>query len=74
MMPDLNPSSVIKLLESLLNWLCLYISLALMWIGAEYAFDGAAHSSHVDSVVNALLTYYILRYEPKGGTVRGDPY
>ena len=71
-MADLKPSSVIKLLESVLNWLCLYISLALMWIGAEYAFEGAVHSSHVDSVVNALLAYYILRYEPKGGTGRGD--
>ena len=72
-MADLKPSSVIKLLESVLNWPCLYIALALMWIGAECAFEGAAHSSHVDSVVNALLAYYILRYEPKGGTGRGDP-
>lgn len=71
-MPDLKQSRAIKLLEIALNWLCLYITLALMWIGAEYAFEGAVHSSHVDSVVNALLAYYILRYEPKGGTRRGD--
>lgn len=65
--PDLKLSSIIKLLESVLNWLCLYIMLALMWIGAEYAFEGAVHSSHVDSVVNALLAYCMLRYERKGG-------
>ena len=70
-MPDLKQSRAIKLLESYLNWLCLYIALALMWIGAEYAFEGAVHSSHVDSVVNALLAYYILRYEPKGGAAHG---
>ena len=65
--PDLKLSSIIKLLEIVLSWLCLYIMLALMWIGAEYAFEGAVHSSHVDSVVNALLAYYILRYERKEG-------
>ena len=70
---NFKPHNVIKLLESCLDWICLYIMLALMWIGAEYAFEGAVHSSHVDSVVNALLAYYILRHEPKGGTSRGDP-
>lgn len=67
----LKPSSAIKLLKSVLNWLFLYIALALMWIGAEYAFEGAVHSSHVDSAVNGLLAYYILRYEPKGGADNG---
>ena len=70
-MPDLKPCSIIKLLESILHWLCLYIVLALIWIGAEYALEGAVHSSHVDSVVNGLLAYYILRYEPKGGADHG---
>ena len=30
--------------------------LGLMWVGAEYVFEGAVHSSLVDSFVNALLT------------------
>lgn len=66
-MPDLKPSGIIKLLESVLNWICLYIALALMWMGAEYAFEGAVHSSHVDSVVNALLAYYIVRSTERNG-------
>lgn len=50
-----------KKLNPIISWLFIYVMIALMWIGAEYVFEGVVHSSHVDSVVNGLLASYMLR-------------
>ena len=50
-----------KKLDLILSWMFLYIMIALIWIGAEYAFEGAVHSSYVDSVINGILATYALR-------------
>lgn len=52
---------ILKCSVYVLSWLVLYLILALVWIGAEYVFEGAVHSSHVDGAVNGLLAYYMLR-------------
>ena len=44
-----------------ITWLFLYDMIALLWVGAEYVFEGAVHSSHIDSVVNGILATYMLR-------------
>lgn len=45
----------------ILTWFFLYVMIGLMWVGAEYVFEGAVHSSNVDSAVNGILTTYALR-------------
>ena len=35
--------------------------LALTWVGAEYVFEGAVHSSEVDAFVCALLARVLQR-------------
>lgn len=35
--------------------------LTLCWVGAEYVFEGAVHSSKVDSWIACLLSYYMTK-------------
>jgi len=44
-----------KAASNFLEFAFYYILLALIWVGAEYVFEGAVHSSHVDTVVCLLL-------------------
>lgn len=60
--------NILRFLSWLLDFVVLYIMLDLMWVGAEWIFEGAVHSSHIDGVVNGILAYYILR---KGGSNHG---
>lgn len=60
--------NILKWLFWLLDFLVLYIMLDLMWVGAEWVFEGEVHSSHIDGVVNGVFTYYILR---KNGDCNG---
>ena len=53
--------NILRFLSWLLDFVVLYIMLDLMWVGAEWIFEGAVHSSHIDGVVNGILAYYILR-------------
>ncbi len=53
--------NLLNKLDPIFSWLFLYVMIALIWIGAEYMFEGAVHSSHVDSVVNGILATYALR-------------
>lgn len=50
-----------KKLDPIVSWLFLYVMIALIWIGAEYVFEGVVHSSYVDSIVNGILATYALR-------------
>ena len=57
-----------KLFEMLLTgvgnivmYVVVYILADLCWVGAEYLFEGAVHSSKVDGYVMALLTCYIVK-------------
>jgi hypothetical protein len=48
-------------IDVVITWCYFYFMLGLLWVGAEYVFEGAVHSSHVDSVVNAVLTTLMVR-------------
>lgn len=48
-------------MRAFLTFAFCYLMLALMWVGAEYVFEGMVHSSHVDGVVCALLARYVQR-------------
>lgn len=49
-----------KTIGSILTWCFTYLLLDLMWVGAEVVFEGAAHNSFVDGVVNAWLTCVVV--------------
>lgn len=38
-----------------LEFLVYFFLLALMWVGAEWVFEGTVHTSNVDTVVCAML-------------------
>lgn len=57
-----------KLFEMLLDaagqaamFIVVYILSGLCWIGAEYLFEGAVHSSKVDGYVLCLLAFCIVK-------------
>lgn len=57
-----------KLYEMLLDalmrvvmYIVVYFGIALCWVGAEYLFEGAVHSSEIDGLVLCYLTYYVVR-------------
>lgn len=57
-----------KLFETMLDaagqaamFIVVYIFADLCWIGAEYLFEGAVHSSKVDGYVLCLLAYCIVK-------------
>ena len=52
---------IIRCLKYIATWCVVYLVFALMWVGAEYVFEGAVHSSHVDGVVNAWLTSLVVK-------------
>lgn len=56
---------MIRFFEYLLEFLIYFFLLALMWIGAEYVFEGGVHSSPVDAVVCAVVARLL---------VEGDDY
>ena len=57
-----------KLIGSILKWWFTYLLLDLMWVSAEVVFEGAAHSSLVDGMVNAWLTSLVV------GKMEGRPF
>ena len=48
-----------KLVNEILEFALYFSMLALMWIGAEWAFEGAVHTSAVDTVVCAMLARFV---------------
>ena len=46
---------------NIMMYVVVYIVAGLCWVGAEYLFEGAVHSSKVDGYVMALLTCYIVK-------------
>ena len=42
-------------MKRFLSFLMYFFLLALMWVGAEYIFEGAVHTSAVDTVFCAML-------------------
>jgi hypothetical protein len=44
-----------NLLNKFLDFLLFFGMFGLMWIGAEWVFEGAVHTSDVDTVVCAML-------------------
>lgn len=49
-------------LTLLFAWGVIWLIVSLCWVGAEYVFEGAVHSSAVDGAVAALLAGAMLRY------------
>ena len=37
------------------------VALGLMWVGAEYVFEGAVHTSYIDAVFNGVLAFFITK-------------
>ena len=48
-------------LSELLEFALYFLFLALLWVGAEYVFEGQVHSSGVDTFVCALLARVLQR-------------
>ena len=48
-------------MKQFFEFLVYYTLLALMWVGAEYIFEGVVHSSAVDAVFCAVLARLIQR-------------
>lgn len=44
-----------------LVWVALLCFITLCWIGAEWLFEGAVHSSKVDGYFACLLAIYMVR-------------
>lgn len=51
-----------NLLNKFLEFLLYFFLLGLMWVGAEYVFEGAVHTSYVDTVFCALTARLLQRY------------
>jgi hypothetical protein len=49
-----------KFLNKILEFLLYFFLLGLMWVGAEWVFEGAVHTSAVDTVVCALTARLIM--------------
>lgn len=49
-----------KFFSKFLTWLVFYCVFDLCWVGAEYVFEGAVHSSLVDVFVCGLLAYLFI--------------
>lgn len=45
-----------EFIAELIEFALAFTLLALMWVGAEYVFEGVVHSSYVDAFFCALLT------------------
>ncbi len=50
-----------KILDLLAYFVLVYTIFALCWIGAESVFEGAVHTSRVDSFFCAFTSWYIAR-------------
>lgn len=63
--PEKKPPDALDLLLDAMGqvamFIVVYIFADLCWIGAEYLFEGAVHSSKVDGYVLALLSYCIVK-------------
>ena len=49
----------LKRLDSVISWLVVYFVIALIWVGAEYAFEGDVHASYVDAIVCGVLSTFV---------------
>lgn len=50
-----------KILKYLFLWLSTSMIIALCWVGAEVIVEGVVHSSKVDSVICAMLGWYMVQ-------------
>lgn len=48
-----------KLFNKVLEFVIYFFLLGLMWVGAEWVFEGAVHTSAVDTAVCAVLARHI---------------
>lgn len=46
-------------MKGFITFICCFTVLSLTWVGAEYIFEGAVHSSYVDAVVCGFLAKII---------------
>lgn len=51
----------VKRFDNIFIWAFVNIAFGLMWVGAEYIFEGAVHSSYVDAAVNGFVSFFITR-------------
>lgn len=46
------------IVTTIIVFLFIYSVITLLWIGAEYIFEGAIVTSKVDTVIAGIMTYY----------------
>ena len=44
-----------------ITYIGIFCLIDLVWVGAEYVFEGAVHTSMVDGFICALLSYHIVK-------------
>ena len=44
-----------------ITYIGVFFLIDLVWVGAEYLFEGAVHTSKVDGYICALLSYLIVK-------------
>ena len=52
---------VLEIAVKIIVWFALFFFISLCWIGAECVFEGAFHSSKVDTHVAGLLALFVVR-------------
>ena len=64
----------LEFVVKIIVWFFLFFAISLCWIGAEYVFEGAVHSSTVDAYVAGLLALSAIReidhFDAKVGGIR----
>ena len=57
----MNKHNVLTALSLVVIFITTYALITCAWVGAEYLFDGAVHTSKVDDILTTAVAYYFTR-------------
>lgn len=57
----MNKHKVLTVLSLIVIFITTYALITCAWVGAEYIFDGAVHTSKVDGILTTVVAYYFIR-------------
>lgn len=57
----MNKHNVLTALSLIVIFIVTYAIITCAWVGAEYLFDGAVHTSKVDGMFTTAVAYYFTR-------------
>lgn len=57
----MNKHNVLTALSLIVIFVTTYALITCAWVGAEYIFDGAVHTSKVDGILATAVAYYFTR-------------